>query len=397
MLFPSSAIPTPSSAPHEHVIIFNGPSSQQPTFINEQPALLSLIQEMKDGILVYDKNKRPLLANPTLLDLLHTTPEPVFDLCEHIFDQNELTPLIQAVFDTGKSQHTHLKWIHQNQKQYFSLSFIPLNLQENLSSNSSNQTACVCIFHDETAIRKAEKMRRDFVANVSHELRTPLSSIHGYAETLLDGAMHDETVAHDFMNTIFRHSSRLSQLVSDLLDLSKLESPDFTLDLEPLAIHPFIQSIISLAKPQADQKNLTIHFKPSPHITTLQANISTLEQVITNLLDNAIKYTPEAGTITLSTHIQPTRPNWVEVTISDTGLGIPAKHLPRLFERFYRVDKARSRDMGGTGLGLSIVKHIIQSHGGDISVASTVGEGTTFTFTLPLATDPLHSAIVNSI
>lgn len=348
-------------------------------FLQDQPSLLSLIREMKDGVALFTQHSQAVLVNSALVHLLDSNGSAVFSTCEELFEEEQLKPLIHSVLKNSESHHHDIKWLHHHKKLYVSLSFIPMTLQRD---DQTSEAACVCIFHDQTAIRKTEKMRRDFVANVSHELRTPLSAIHGYAETLLDGAMHDEAVAKKFINIIFRHSSRLSQLVTDLLDLSKLESPDFSLDLEPVPINRLMRSVISLAKPQADHKQLTIDFKPNPDIEGVMGHTSTLEQVLTNLLDNAIKYTPEGGHITLSTQFHAQHLDWMEINISDTGHGIPQKHLPRLFERFYRVDKARSRDMGGTGLGLSIVKHIVQSHGGDIWVNSTVGEGTTFSFTL---------------
>lgn len=349
------------------------------TFLNEQPSLLSLIREMKDGVALFTQHPQAILTNSALVHLLQSDNENVFDACQEIFDAEALLPLVQSVIQHGESHHHDIKWLLRHKKLYVSLSFIPMTLQH---SNGSTETACVCIFHDQTAIRRTEKMRRDFVANVSHELRTPLSAIHGYAETLLDGAMHDETVARQFIDIIFRHSSRLSQLVTDLLDLSKLESPDFSLDLESLPINRLIRSVISLGKPQADNKEVSIEFKPHPDIQGVLGHTSTLEQVLTNLLDNAIKYTPHGGDVCIKTMPHTSQSDWVQIHISDSGIGIAPKHLPRLFERFYRVDKARSRNMGGTGLGLSICKHIIQSHGGDIWVQSAVGEGTTFTFTL---------------
>ncbi|MBK8189734.1 MAG: GHKL domain-containing protein [Vampirovibrionales bacterium] len=275
--------------------------------------------------------------------------------------------------ESGKSRHLALKLGRSGMRQYFEAHLAPLRSGDRIQG-------CVILLSDETAIRRTERMRRDFVANVSHELRTPLSAIHGYAETLLEGALDEKDLAWDFVNVIFRHSQRLSQLVTDLLDLSKLESPDFQPELTPTALNAMIQRVYSLAESNTQGKRLTFRLKVADPLGDALANVGGLEQVLTNLLDNAIKYTPEGGVITLTA--QENAKGMIQISVSDTGIGIEPKHIPRLFERFYRVDKARSRDMGGTGLGLSIVKHIISYHGGDIWVESVANQGSTFHFTL---------------
>ncbi len=240
----------------------------------------------------------------------------------------------------------------------------------------------VAVFHEITEVKQTEKMRRDFVANVSHELRTPLSAINGYAETLLEGALGDKSVAKEFIQIIFNHSQRLSQLVHDLLDLSKLESSEAPFELQPTDLVPLIQKVIELSQKHLKEKEITLFFELPTTFPKVMAHDSNIEQVMTNLLDNAIKYTQSGGTIQIRVT---SREDLVQVDVEDTGIGIEAKHIPRLFERFYRVDKARSRDLGGTGLGLAIVKHIIQSHGGEVWVNSTSGKGSTFSFTLRTA------------
>jgi len=288
---------------------------------------------------------------------------------------------VERVITNGVTETLTLKRVHPSSgNQYYSITLLPLNVSGD--PDAARPNACVCLFQNETTIRRTEKMRRDFVANVSHELRTPLSAIHGYAETLLEGALEDTSVARDFVDIIFRHSHRLKQLVADLLDLSKLESPDFSLELIPTNLSSIIHTVVSLAKDRMDQKNISLTLAIPAEMPLVQAHSSTIEQVITNLTDNAIKYTANGGSITLSMGWSTKYPGMIQVSVADTGMGIPTKYLPRVFERFFRVDKARSRDLGGTGLGLSIVKHIIQTHGGEIWVESEPGVGSTFSFTL---------------
>lgn len=238
-------------------------------------------------------------------------------------------------------------------------------------------TEFLIVLRDLTELRRLERVRRDFVANVSHELRTPLTSIKAMTETLLDGARSDETVAPRFLQTIIHESDRLVRLSSDLLDLSRAESRGAErsrIDLAALA-----QDIASRLASQAQKAGVTLtNTVASPLSVT--ADPDELAQVLVNLLGNAIAYTPPDGSVTLGAR---ETPGVVTVTVTDTGIGIQAHDIPRLFERFYRVDKARSRASGGTGLGLSIVKHIVESHGGTVSVTSEYNKGSVFTFTLP--------------
>ncbi len=346
----------------------------------EQRALPLLIQEMKDGVLVCDKNRHVLLFNDALKNLLSLNNSVLNQSFERIIPSPELEQALTLVLTSGKASTQELTLTHNNRIFYFHVHLIPLTVTDQVDG-------CVAIFHDETAIRRTEKMRRDFVANVSHELRTPLSAIHGYAETLLDGALDDREIAWDFVKVIFRHSKRLSQLVTDLLDLSKLESPDFEPELDPMSLPHLIRKVHTLAESSTQGKRLTLFIHLPDNLPDVMANRSNLEQVLTNLLDNAIKYTPEGGKIAISAFETQDQSGHsiVQVNVTDTGIGLEAKHAARLFERFYRVDKARSREMGGTGLGLSIVKHIIQYHGGDIWVESTPEKGSTFSFTLRIA------------
>lgn len=233
------------------------------------------------------------------------------------------------------------------------------------------------VAQDITSRRRLETMRRDFVANVSHELRTPLASIRAMAETLQDGALSDREVSGKFLGTIITETERLARIAEDLLVLSDAESHQPV--KEQLNLSELVEFVVTRSRPQADKAGLKLTAEITPGLTT-QANRDQIEQVLVNLVDNAIKYTGADGSVHVSALPEG---DCVAVHVADTGIGIMRQDLPRIFERFYRVDKARSRQSGGTGLGLSIVKHIVESHGGTVSVKSEYNHGSTFTFTLP--------------
>jgi len=231
-------------------------------------------------------------------------------------------------------------------------------------------------------LKLLEQVRQDFVANVSHELRTPLSNIKGYAETLLDGALEDKENARDFLNIIYKESDRLSKLIDDLLDLSKIESGKMKMTFAPIEFKPIANRVIDVLKKFAVDKSINVIASIPDDLPKLMGDENRITQALLNLVDNAIKYTPINGSVSINASLQG---KFVRIDVKDTGIGIPKKDIPRIFERFYRVDKARSRELGGTGLGLSIAKHLIQSHGGDIQVISSPSKGSTFTFTVPIA------------
>ncbi|HWE39898.1 MAG TPA: ATP-binding protein [Isosphaeraceae bacterium] len=241
----------------------------------------------------------------------------------------------------------------------------------------------VLVFHDVTELRRVERMRQDFVANASHELKTPLASIKACAETLLDGALHDDRVNLRFLRQIDEQTDRLNRLILDLLSLARLESGEEVFDHAPLPLMPVLRDIIESHRGRADAKGLSYGLDPGPidDATEVVADEEAVRQILDNLIDNAIKYTPDGGRVRVACRRDDD--GHLAVEVADTGVGIPRDDLPRVFERFYRVDKARSRALGGTGLGLSIVKHLVQSVGGQVSVASRLGAGSTFTVRLP--------------
>ena len=241
-------------------------------------------------------------------------------------------------------------------------------------------------------LEKVERIRKDFVINVSHELRTPLASIQGYTETLMDGALDDPEYNMRFLGIIRHNAERLARLTADLLTLSRIEQKRQNLEFESHPVNALIREAVDVVRPIAEKNSIRLETEAVQDGAMVWCDVESVSQVLSNLLDNAIKYTPSNGTITVGA-----RPvgRFVELYVRDTGAGIPAEDLPRLFERFYRVDKARSRELGGTGLGLSIVKHLVALHNGTVRVESGVNTGSTFYFTLPVSEAELANKRLN--
>ena len=241
-------------------------------------------------------------------------------------------------------------------------------------------------------LEKVERIRKDFVINVSHELRTPLASIQGYTETLMDGALDDPEYNMRFLGIIRHNAERLARLTADLLTLSRIEQKRQNLEFESHPVNALIREAVDVVRPIAEKSSIQLETETVQDGAVVWCDVESVSQVLSNLLDNAIKYTPSNGTITVGA-----RPagRFVELYVRDTGAGIPPEDLPRLFERFYRVDKARSRELGGTGLGLSIVKHLVALHNGTVRVESRVNMGSTFYFTLPVSEAELANKRLN--
>ncbi|MCS7023586.1 MAG: ATP-binding protein [Bryobacteraceae bacterium] len=233
-------------------------------------------------------------------------------------------------------------------------------------------------------LEKLERIRKDFVINVSHELRTPLASIQGYTETLLDGALHDPQNNVRFLSIIRQNAERLARLTADLMTLSRIELKTQKFQFAAYYVNSLITETLDSLRPMAEKKQIRLEFQPAPAHTEVFCDSEAVHQILSNLIDNAIKYTPEGGRITVAATPLNHPKDFVEISVADTGIGIPEEDLPRLFERFYRVDKARSRELGGTGLGLAIVKHLAKAMGGDVGVSSQLQHGSRFWFTLPV-------------
>jgi two-component system phosphate regulon sensor histidine kinase PhoR len=242
----------------------------------------------------------------------------------------------------------------------------------------------VLVLYDVTNLRRLELMRTEFVANVSHELRTPLTAIQGYLETLLGGALEEPQHARRFLDIAFRHTERLGRLLNDLTDLSNIELNKVKLALEPVAIDAVVESALAIIQPRAESGRVTLTAEAPRDLPPAYADRDRLAQILINLVDNAVKYTPAGGRVTVRAAAA-VGGGVIVIDVTDTGVGITPADLPRITERFYRVDKARSRELGGTGLGLAIVKHLVIAHGGELTIDSTLGQGTTVRFTVPSA------------
>lgn len=249
--------------------------------------------------------------------------------------------------------------------------------------NKRSTAGAVVVLHEITDLRRLEQVRKDFVANVSHELRTPLTAIQGFAETLLNGALEDPQNNRRFVEIIRNHASRLARLTDDLLDLSKIEAGKLPINLQSVDVNALIAPAVDLVRHRATRKGVSLTFiRPPTGFPAVKADAGLIQEVLRNLLDNAVQYTLTGGSIEISAKLNG---SFAVITVADTGIGIPQAEHRRIFERFYRVDAARSREAGGTGLGLAIAKHIVEAHGGQIWVDSAVGSGSKFHFSVPLA------------
>jgi len=335
--------------------------------MNEIQLFRSILQETEEGILVANQEGVILYANSFFKKSFSKSSEVrQKQVSEVLFS----TTLIQAIKGTlnSKTPQTDEIALQDVRGRYLKLRSTPF------------QKGQIFFFRDVTKERKLERMKRDFVSNVSHEMRTPLSNIKGYTETLIDGALEDRESLSSFLSIISKHAERISLLIDDLLVLSRVEAQELPLIFSHFDIQETILSSISSLEHKAKKKEISIGFQCIEEDLHIEADREGIEQVLNNLIDNAIKYTPEGGKVSL--HACSTS-DGIQVDVQDTGLGISKKDQSRIFERFYRVDKARSREMGGTGLGLSIVKHIILSHKGKIRVKSKEEEGTLFSFSIP--------------
>jgi len=333
----------------------------------------AVLLSMSEGVLVINAKGNILLMNQSLRNFFHIHAEGTGKNVIEIIRNIEIQEIIDKVLKSKRNIASREISILSPQEKKLSVVATPV-LRKN------HQEGAILVFHDVTNVQRLEKIRQDFVANVSHELKTPIASIKGYSETLLSGALEDKAHAKDFLNIIYNESERLARLLDDLLSLSKIESGKLTMNLKATPLPPIIHKVVASMEIQAEQKSITLTIKLPEKIPQVLADETRITQVLFNLIDNAIKYTPQNGRIEISAAVQAAE---VQVRVSDNGIGIAEKEIPRVFERFYRVDKGRSRELGGTGLGLSIVKHIVKAHHGDISIQSQEAQGTAFIFTVP--------------
>ncbi|MGA6828083.1 two-component system histidine kinase PnpS [Nitrospira sp. NS4] len=345
----------------------------------DRAQLLAMLTSMVEGVMVLDYRGHVLQVNPALERMFGVSrTEARGRPCAEVFRHRRLIDLVAAILRTRANHEDEIVLAPTGRC---------LHIEASVAGGERENEACaVLVFHDITELRRLEKIRKDFVANVSHELRTPLTSIKGYVEALLDGGKDDPETAVNFLSIILKQSDRLNLILEDLLELSKIESGSVSFREEPLDLRNLIERTLSMIKPMADKKGHQLISRVSDRLPPIAGDEGRLVQVLTNLLDNAVKYTPEKGTITVAaqeladTSLNPT----IELTVADTGMGIPEQDRPRVFERFYRVDKARSRELGGTGLGLAIVKHIVEGHGGQVWVEGNQPQGSRFVVRLPV-------------
>ncbi|MEC4888758.1 MAG: ATP-binding protein [Nitrospira sp.] len=352
----------------------------------DRAQLLAMLTSMVEGVLVLDYRGHVLQVNPALERMFGVSRTDARGRpCADVFRHRHLMDLVADILRTRTNHEDEIVLAPTGRC---------LHIEASVAGGERENEACaVLVFHDITELRRLEKIRKDFVANVSHELRTPLTSIKGYVEALLDGGKDDPETAVNFLSIILKQSDRLNLILEDLLELSKIESGSVSFKEDPLDLRNLIDRTLSMIKPLADKKGHHLVSCVPEHLPPIAGDEGRLVQVLTNLLDNAVKYTPEKGTITVAAQAlaDAAHAQAIELTVTDTGMGIPEQDRPRVFERFYRVDKARSRELGGTGLGLAIVKHIVEGHGGQVWVEGNQPHGSRFVVRLPVRT-PRESA-----
>lgn len=335
----------------------------------EKNKLEIVFSHMTDGILVFNKAGELTHYNPASVDMLNITKQQTY---EDVFKEYLEVPF-KVVFN--KVIYDSTQHIIKVKSRYYNICFAKF------LSQSETQSGMICVIQDITEHKKLEEMQKEFVANVSHELRTPLTTIKSYTETLLNGALAEPEIAENFLNVINYEGDRMTALVQDLLDLSRLDNKQTTFIMEELNLNMLVEDSIEKYRIHAEKKRQSLTYLPSKKPYKVLGDANRIEQVFKNIISNAVKYSAENTAISVSVYEQDQH---VVIKVKDSGFGIPEEDLPRIFERFYRVDKARSREMGGTGLGLAIAKEIMEYHGGHISVSSQLGTGTTFFLHFPL-------------
>lgn len=340
----------------------------------------AVLDHMADGVLITDQTGTVTLINPAACRLLNTTErEALGRLFAAVVRHHHLISLWQRCRDEGREQVEALELSPS------------LFLQTVVTPFPHRETAgYVVIFQDLTQVRRLQVMRRDFVSNLSHELRTPLASLRAVVETLQDGALADPPAAERFLRQAENEVNTMTQMVDELTELSQIESGQVRLRLVPAAVASLVEVPLERLRPQAERAGVTLSSDVPSDLPPVLVDVERIQQVVTNLLHNAVKFTPPGGSIRLSAvenEATNGRARQVVIDVRDTGIGIPREDVTRVFERFYKSDRARTRGSGGTGLGLSIARHLVEAHGGRIWVKSKVGKGSTFSFTLPLAAE----------
>ncbi|MBP1154617.1 two-component system phosphate regulon sensor histidine kinase PhoR [Paenibacillus sp. PvR052] len=355
---------------------------QMNRILEDENRLKSVLENLISGVVMIDGEGEIVLLNRSAEEFLgFSSKELLGKKFDQAKQQFEFTQLIQECIDTRENIRDEMIFYYPEER------ILEINLNPIFQSDKQ-WAGLLIVLHDITSVRRLERMRSEFVANVSHELKTPIAAVKGFTETLLAGALDDKETARSFLKIIFDESERLNRLIGDILELSKIESKRIPLQYSPIHLESFIGNCLHLMKTEAKKKSIELEVEV-PQNSYMEADEDRLRQILMNLLSNGINYTPEGGKVKVKVEQLTSGPESMEVdtirfTIMDTGIGIPRKDLPRIFERFYRVDKGRSRISGGTGLGLSIVKHLVELHKGTIRVESEVLVGTKFIIDMPL-------------
>jgi two-component system phosphate regulon sensor histidine kinase PhoR len=341
---------------------------------DERNRSAAILRSMIEGVAVISPQERIVFSNRAFMQILGLADFPIEGrLLLEVVRQSDLLAIIKKAL-AGSEQLSSEIVVGTVRPRSFAVTASPVR--------SDGPAGAVLVLHDISELRRLERVRQDFVANISHEFRTPLTAIQGFAETLLGGALEDAANRARFVEIIRDHAARLARLTEDLLKLSRIEAGQLQLECQMLSVHQVIESCVDTARLKAAHRELALELRIPAGLPLLRGDANRLTEVLQNLLDNAVQYTHAGGRIELSAlHTE----NEVVLTVSDTGIGIPETEQQRIFERFYRVDAARSREAGGTGLGLSIARHIVEAHGGRLWVESAVGEGSRFHFSIPAA------------
>lgn len=342
------------------------------TYEAQQVRLETLIENMGSGLILINYKGEISIINKSCKTIFQEDVEHWLHKVYHnVIPHKQIVKIVQEIFLTEKGQRKHIILPIQLDMRHFDVYGAPI-----ISNGGKERLkGIVLVFHDITELKRLEQMRKDFVANVSHELKTPVTSVKGFTETLLDGAAEDEALRNKFLKIIWDESERLQNLIQDLLDLSKIEQSQFQLNWQRVDLSMLTDDIIVILNNKAEAKLISLT-KTKEGSSVIEGDPLRIKQIMINLINNAITYTPRGGQINVSIEESKTQ---VLFTVKDTGIGISKEEIPRVFERFYRVDRARSRNSGGTGLGLAIVKHLVEAHHGEIIVDSEVGKGTSFT------------------
>ena len=341
----------------------------------EEAKLDGIISSMFEGVMLTDNKGEIVMMNPSLRKIFLIDGAPEGKRPIEILRNNKIQNLVEAIIREGSRHAAEETLARMTEEKVIRVNGAPVIKDGKIQG-------AILVFHDITELRRLERIRQDFVANVSHELRTPLANIKGYAETLINGALQDQINAKEFTEIIYRESDRLAKIIDDLLDIARIESGKMSMTFLPVEVGPVIKKVREVLRKSTIDKSITITLSIPDGISKILADEGRFSQILLNLVDNAIKYTPENGSVNIGAF---ELDGFIRIDVKDTGVGISEKDIPRIFERFYRVDKARSRELGGTGLGLSIAKHLVQAHGSEIWLKSTQGKGSTFSFTIPKA------------